>query len=324
MFPFFDNIEFTVATAPGLGSFTPNAAVAGARNLDQIPPNVIVSYRAEEGSAWEIGYGRYDGSTLARVSYMGTSTGDWIDFGAGVKVALTIPADNIQPHLGMGKFGMWSAVPGTSAGSTFGLAVPTALGSTASGTMGSGNFMARQHRVTFTSATTTNATAGMNFANTLVYRSATAFAGGFDFSTRFGPINVVADGRVQVGFAPSALGSLNPSATLNMCAVGKDSTDTNLQIMYNDGSGLATKVDTFIPWANNNLYEVRIWQNPGHAMISFSVRLVNTGQMYLHSAFTDLPVVDVGLVPQIIAGLANTTGVAVVLAVSTVYLKSSF
>lgn len=60
------------------------------------------------------------------------------------------------------------------------------------------------------------------------------------------------DGRFFQGVATN--GDLNvtatlPSAFINIAGIGKDDSDANIQFMYNDGAGAATKVDTGFVYA---------------------------------------------------------------------------
>jgi hypothetical protein len=49
------------------------------------------------------------------------------------------------------------------------------------------------------------------------------------------------------------------STLVNMFGIGKDTGDTNLQWMHNDGSGTATKVDTGIAVNTNNIYTIELF-----------------------------------------------------------------
>lgn len=55
------------------------------------------------------------------------------------------------------------------------------------------------------------------------------------------PINSII--RVGIDNSTGAHGNVETSTILNACFVGKDSTDTNLHIIHNDNSGIATKLD---------------------------------------------------------------------------------
>jgi hypothetical protein len=65
------------------------------------------------------------------------------------------------------------------------------------------------------------------------------------------------------GTAASQLSTTtNTSTNLNIVGVGKDSGDTNLQIMFNGASGTATKVDTGIVANANDVYRVTVFLPP--------------------------------------------------------------
>lgn len=53
--------------------------------------------------------------------------------------------------------------------------------------------------------------------------------------------------------------TVDPSALTNIIGVGKDQGDTTISIMTNDGSGTATKTNTGIAAAQNNVYKVTVF-----------------------------------------------------------------
>jgi hypothetical protein len=67
---------------------------------------------------------------------------------------------------------------------------------------------------------------------------------------------------------------LTPSTRTNAFFVGADSTDTNAQLMYNDGSGSCTKVNlgaNFPARTAGDFYELLTWCTPGSASINYVV-----------------------------------------------------
>ena len=68
--------------------------------------------------------------------------------------------------------------------------------------------------------------------------------------------------------AAAAPTDVNPSTLVNMVGMGWDNGDTNIQFMYNDGTGAATKVDLGASFprpavADDTLYEVILFSPPG-------------------------------------------------------------
>src|SRR4051812_32511146 len=111
--PFYDNISGTVTAAPGTGSFTPTGAAANSLAWSTLPSGVY-AYRADEGTGWEIGYGVWNGTTLTRTAIILSSAASnaAVSFGTGVVVSLTMPADEVQPHLASNKWQLVSANAG--------------------------------------------------------------------------------------------------------------------------------------------------------------------------------------------------------------------
>jgi hypothetical protein len=320
--PFFDNIQGTVTSGPGTGAFTPTAAGGNALAWSTLPANQILNYRADEGSTWETGVGLWNGTTLSR-NLDQSSSGSLINFGTGVIITASIPSTEVQPHIGGGHWGLVTASPNVSAFDKLGL-VPVDVGTAAASAVASTNYLTRQHRAKRTSLTTANALAGLTFANASVYRSTTAFMGGFEFVARFGCSGLPTGPRLCVGVGAANMAAADPSGLLNMAAFIKDSADTNIQFATNDGTSTATKVDTGIPLVANSFYEMSIWQNPGEAKIYYSLVRLDTGAVKLGSVTADLPVADTAMLPQIQGSLAATIGTAIVMEISSLYLRSSF
>ena len=322
--PFFDNISGTVTSAPGTGAFTPTAASAGAEAWSTVPANVFVNYRADEGSTWERGLGLWNGTTLTRILEQ-SSTGSLVSFGTGVVVIADVAANHVQPHIGGGKWCMWNAVSGGTAGSVFAIAAPVVVGTAAAGTIASTNYLTRQHRVQYTSATTANALNGLNWTTSGVYRSTTAFMSGWEIVVRMGVSAIPTGDRFICGLsAAGTMTTVEPSTLLNMAAFINDSGDTNIQFATNDGTSTATKVDTGFPFVANAYYEFTIWQNPGEAKIYWAIIRLDNGTGATGSVTSDLPVNDTLMLLAVQTGLSATTGTATVAHISSVYLRTSF
>lgn len=319
--PFFDNISGTVTVAPTTGAFTPTGASVGALAWSTVPANQIVSYRADEGSTWELGLGLWNGTTLTRALLL-SSSGAQISFGTGVVVSLDVPADDVSPNLGSG---IWNAQIATNSSSATSIGIGiTVLGTNATATVATTNYLTRQTRNSYTSGTLAGNAAGLAHGFATATRSSTAFMGGFDFSAIFGVSALPTGPRLAVGMSPASLGNVEPSTVINSANFGKDSTDTNIQLMTCAGTGTATKVDTGIPLVANAYYKAKIWCNPGEAKIYYVLIRLDTGAIFTGNTTTTLPAVDVLLAGQITGTLSGTTGTAIVMHISKLYLKSNF
>lgn len=131
---------------------------------------------------------------------------------------------------------------------------------------------------------------------------------GFDFTYRFmiGDAAAVADARTFVGLQGSVvdlpIAAAEPSAAFNIIGFGNDSTDTNLQLMYNDGAGAATKINLGANYPTNtrsaDVYEVNIKSIAG--AISWSIiryaastgAIVNQTSGTIAAGTAKLPAID--------------------------------
>ena len=150
-----------------------------------------------------------------------------------------------------------------------------------------------------------------------VGRSAGA-PGGFLVQMLWGPATGVATSttRAFCGVRPTVAGSdVEPSTFTNIIGMGWDAADTNIQIMHNDGSGTATKIDlgaSFpVPTADRTeVYELQLY-SPNSLTQSVSYRVIRydtTGKTIAAETSgtitTDLPAVTqfLGLRTSISAG----------------------
>lgn len=123
---------------------------------------------------------------------------------------------------------------------------------------------------------------------------------GLKYSGSFGVHTAGANMRVMVGFYASGFtGANDPSNAINAFFIGKDSADTNLQIMHNDGSGTCTKVDLGSSFPANTSqtdhYYVELTIDLDGASASYYVLRVNTGDTATGSISTNLPTTNVGM-----------------------------
>jgi hypothetical protein len=130
--------------------------------------------------------------------------------------------------------------------------------------------------------------------------------GGFHFVAEYG----IADSSYAVGThnfigltidtATLAIGSsLNnqPSALTNIIAVANDSGDGNLQIMHNDNSGVATKIDLGASFPSNRtagtaqstVYLIEFYCAPNSSSVKYRVRNKETGAEVSGTITTNLP-----------------------------------
>lgn len=262
--PFFDAISAGVTGNPGTGTFTIGTVTSGFRAFSNVPNTSLVQYRAEEGSSWEIGMGLWNGTTLTRKPmYSSAASNALVSFTSAVVVSLTIPADRVMPHMGMG---VWQVhTGGTSLG-----AAPTLTGTWSTFTATSIGANAVQSHTAWrcTSATTANALIAQSFQLSMQGHS---LGGGYECVGRFGFAGLPTNPRIFWGFNQSstsfsAMGSAEPDASGVAAAFLKKSTDTNFKFQ----SGTAT-IDTGMAPVVGAIYEAAIWNTPGTGTISYGM-----------------------------------------------------
>lgn len=325
--PFYNAVKGTTAGAPGTGAFTPNAASAGFRAWSTVPTGWIGLVRFEDGSNWELSYCYWNGTTLSRSSTqeVDSSSGSLLSLGASATAALVCDGARISPALGVPVRGCFPIPGATTAPTAVGLPGISVTGTAAAGTIATTNYLTEQPRSVSASATTANAQAGYSTTNACAVTSTAAGRGGWAFNTRFGATTFPSDRRLNAGMrATTFIGNVGePSAQVaNFAVFALDSTDTNIQLMTNSNAGTATKIDTGIPLVANGWYEAWIWCDPGSTTIQALLVRMDTGAIFYTSTSTDVPVNGAIMFPQVIGGLAATTGTAFTLAFGGFFVRS--
>lgn len=163
----------------------------------------------------------------------------------------------------------WPASFGNATLSVFG-AGPVSVGSTSTGTaFATTNTITRRKRANFDTGAVSGTVAYVRPGSTSIKRGDASGVGGFRFLARFAITTMPASWRSFIGLVP--LGSLtptnvDPSSLLNMVGIGKDAADTAWQIMFNDGSGTASKIAlsaSDFPVNTTTLLEVELFCPPG-------------------------------------------------------------
>lgn len=315
--PFYNAIKGTTAGTPGTGAFTPNTASSGFNAWSTVAAGWIGLVRYEDGSAWELQYSYWNGTTLTRAStqFVSSSSGLALTLTSAATASLVPDGSEIQPHL----INPWrGAVPviGVAAPTPIGVSAITATGTAAGTSIASTNYLTEQPRAQLTSATTANAQAAWTSASAIAAASSTAGRGGWEFTARFGCSQLPTGPRVFAGMtnASYVVNSAEPSAYAATYAVlGLDSTDTSFQLLVNNGTGGGTKTSTGIALVANGWYEVSIWSDPGSLTVNMLLIRLDTGAIFYGSTATDTPLTGTLMLPQIVTGLNGTnTGTAII------------
>lgn len=205
----------------------------------------------------------------------------------------------------------------------------TTVGTASTPAITSTNLLTSMRRITVTSAATANSASELRAAAPLVWRGNAAGLGGFFYASRFSTTSAVANQRLFSGLTATTgatATTVAPSAILNMVGVGWDSADANLQIMSNDGSGVATKVDLGSNFPSNNtsaVYELILFAAANASSIGYRVQRLDTNQFTSGTISADLPGNTQMLTHHQYMNNGGTAA-AVILNVNRVYIESDY
>jgi hypothetical protein len=179
----------------------------------------------------------------------------------------------LQPHFGMNKIARAAPAGNATTMTTEGI-VLTATGTATAANFATTNALTQSRRISYLSAATAGSNGGVREAVAKYWRGNAAGLGGFYMVCRFGYVLLPAGWRMFIGFtsATAALANGDPSALLNLVGIAKDTADTNLWFIYNDGAGACTKTDTGLAApAVNEIWEARIFAAPNDSHIQMSI-----------------------------------------------------
>jgi hypothetical protein len=241
---------------------------------------------------------------------------------------------SLNPHFGRNKIGLF--LPPGNGGTVTNMGITTAAtgGSTTANvaTTNLHTLMRRQEWLVTTAATT--AVAGFRGAalQWLVGGPA-AGQGGFHMVMRWGPATGVATAthRAFCGMRNSTAAptDVNPSTLTNICGMGYDAADTNIQFMHNDGSGTATKIDLGAGFPKPNadrtaVYEIALFAPPGTTQaLSYEVTNLVSGAVATGTVTTDLPSTTTLLTfwsMISVGGTSSVTGIAIM----SLYIETDY
>lgn len=329
--PFINAIGSTSSGTAGTGAFTPLAAANGlihwANTTFGVPTGWIGLVRYEDGTAWELRYGYWNGTTISRPAngFVTSSTGTGLSLTSAAIATMVADGGIVQPHLGMGMQRGYTGIPNASTTPTvYGTAAATVTGTAGTATIATTNFRTEIPQSQTASATTANAQCGYSTA-ILAVNNTTASRGGWQFVTRFGTSTTIPTGRrmfVGVTGATFVGNTGEPSAfTAHYATFALDSTDTNIQLLVNSNASTGTKTDTGIPLVLNGWYHAQLWQMPGSTRTFGLLIRLDTGDIWFGSTTTDTPGTST-LVGNVIGGLSGTTGTAFTMNMGAMMLRA--
>ena len=237
----------------------------------------------------------------------------------------------LQPHSGMNNIRIVKGTFGIAAPSTTFMPVtPIVSGTATSASYANTNLWTRTSRTTAVSVATAGSLTGWRTTNS---GSAQHYIRGgreaWFVIIRFAIVATVSDRQIFAGL--TTLGTTyvtgDPSATVNIIALGMDSADTNLQIMHNDASGTATKIDLGTdfpaPTANTDFYELRLYQAASTNTVGYYVENLSNGNKADGTLTTDLPATDTALAVQ--CSVSNgATASAVTFGLNSIYVETDY
>jgi hypothetical protein len=188
---------------------------------------------------------------------------------------------------------------GTSAPTVLGGTLTTAATMSFQVTASSTNKWLGTARKRFQTSTTAGNVSGMRTAYGQWYRGSNPGFGGFLFKAHVGMQLNLNGGRQFIGLC-SSTGALagEPSALLNCCGMGYDSTDAstgNWFFIRNNGTGSAVKVDLGTDAARNTTdgFELFMFAPAGGVRLFVRIKNIRTGAVVLEDIYlVKLPVVD--------------------------------
>jgi hypothetical protein len=333
--PFLNAIGSTTSGAPGTGAFTPNAAAPGliswADSIWGAPTGWIGLVRYDDGSAWELYYGYWNGTTISRTanSFVTSSTGSVLSLTSAAVATMVANGAFVQPNLGMGLTRGNIAIPNaTTSPAGIGSGNLTVTGTAGTATVATTNFLTERGLSQTASATTANAQAGYTQASNMAVNNTTAGRGGWEFMARFATPSAIPVGRrLFVGATSiSYIGSTidpSPGATAaHLAGFALDGADTNIQLLTNDGTASnGTKIDTGIPFVQNGYYHAQIWMRPGGGRVYALLIRLDTGDIWFGTTATDIPGTAT-LRGQCLGWLGATAGVAFTMNLGALTLRS--
>lgn len=233
---------------------------------------------------------------------------------------------SLQPALFGNNICLFLPNTGTTAAINFGTPWTNTANTVAHPTIAATSLLTSMKRTTFQTGTTSGTTGGVRAAAPLALLSSTQFQGGFFFFSRFAmEVYVQAATQLAVGMTASTTNndlSGQPSSRFNHISVGKDSADTTWQLMRNDGTGVATKINSGVTMAAGDIIDVFMFASPGLMQVTVSVRRVNDNLTLFNNEILDTDIPASGTLLYPMAQCRNATGSSITLAVNRLYLET--
>lgn len=184
------------------------------------------------------------------------------------------------------------------------------------------NLHTSMSRASFTTPATANTTSGVRASAVSFLRGNIANMGGFTFYARFGIAAINATAQVLVGMSNTLTAlAAEPSTLAHSVFIGKDSTDTNVQLMFVSGVGV-TKVNLGFAFAVDQIFEVRFHCDPNSSTITAYVKRLDTGAILVNNTVHNLNLPNPGTIIGPRASIRTTTASSVSLTLGQIYVEA--
>lgn len=188
-------------------------------------------------------------------------------------------------------------------------ATGTGLGSASNGAIASTNLLTSRPRLVLTTGAATNNDYRVSGTPIAWWLGNAAGLGGFRVEFDYGVVTTQTTMRIVCGLGAAALTCTgDPSALTNFVAMACDAGDTNMQIMHNDGSGTATKVDlgSSFPKTANVVYRVALEAAANGSTVDYTVTRLDSAATATGTLSTNLPSSTTFLQPTVGFGNGST------------------
>lgn len=206
-----------------------------------------------------------------------------------------------------------SATVPDQVGVTFALAGTGFGGAASNGAIASTNLLTSRPRLVLTTGAATNNDYRVSGTPIAWWLGNAAGLGGFRVEFDYGVVTTQTTMRIVCGLGAAALTCTgDPSALTNFVAMACDAGDTNMQIMHNDGSGTATKVDlgSSFPKTANVVYRVVFTAAANATTVDYAVTRLDSAATASGTLSTNLPGSTTFLAPCMSFGNGGTAAAA--------------
>lgn len=186
-------------------------------------------------------------------------------------------------------------------------------GSSSNGAIASTNLLTSLPRLVLTTGTSANNDHHVSGTPIAWWLGNAAGLGGFRVEFDYGVVTTQTTMRIVCGLGAAALTCTgDPSALTNFVAMACDAGDTNMQIMHNDGSGTATKVDlgSSFPKTANVVYRVVLEAAANGSTVDYTVTRLDSAATATGTLSTNLPGSTTFLRPTVGFGNGSTASAA--------------